>query len=221
MRYFFLTDGNDIRDPHMVQEFPGITPVLAPKGSKHLSMSHGFSTILDLACRQREFEPFVILENDVKKTDNFTENLKVPSDADLVYIGITAWGLENKDAQSGNRILYLENYDENFVRIHNMVSMHGIMICSIRGLLAYQRAMVESFFRNMPTDIPMAHMQPFLNVYACRRPMVYQWASIGGEEQSTHIELVDTINNPVTTENINPNHFTTRIFSLLRQTPEN
>ena len=76
MRYFFLTDGNDTRDPHMVQEFPGITPVLAPKGSKHLSMSHGFSTILDLACRQREFEPFVILENDVKKTNNLKYSIQ-------------------------------------------------------------------------------------------------------------------------------------------------
>ena len=215
MRYFFLTDGNEVRDTHMKEEFPGITPVLAPKGPKHISMSHGFSTILDLASRQREFEPFVILENDAKKTDNFTENIEIPSDADLLFIGITRWGMRNPDMYSGDRVIYLKNVDEKFVKVFNLTSMHGIMICSIRGLLAYQRAMAEAFFRDIPTDIPLAYSQPFLNVYALRKPMVYQAAAVGGHETDTNIEFINTKDNLITEENTNKTYFTTRVFSSM------
>lgn len=216
MRWFFLTDGNEVRDPQMMAEFPGIIPVLAPKGPKHLSMSHGFSTILDLAACQREFEPFVILENDVKKYSNLTEIKNVPADADLIYIGITKWGMTTPDMYSGAEVLYVENYNESFVRVFNLTSMHGIMICSVRGLLAYQRAMSEAFFRNIPTDIPLAYVQPYLKVYALRRPMVYQAAAVGGHEADTKIELVDVKDNKITDENINSTYFTTRVISHRR-----
>lgn len=211
MRYFFLTNGNEIRDRHMSKEFEdcNIKPVYAPRGGKHYSMSIGFSRILDLAAH-KDFEPFTIFENDIKKTNTFTQDLIVPPDADLVYVGISTWGMANSNIYSGQELLYFENYDENYIKIQNMVSMHGIMICSIRGLLAYQRAMMESLYEDIPTDIVMAHIQPFLNVYALRKPIVYQCELVGGIESATNIEIENVENNIITPENINITHLTAR-----------
>ena len=84
-----------------------------------------------------------------------------------------------------------------------MLSLHGIIVCSIRGLLTLQKCMFESYFKNIIWDIYTAQIQPYLNVYALKKPLVYQYGKIGGAEEATKINYIDKADKPISKEWIN------------------
>ena len=160
--------------------------------SKNKSGTIGMSRIVDIALRNQKkdlpFQPFVILEDDVSFYREFPEYLEVPNDADLVHIGIS------KAAMGENRWcynLYADDVNDDLIRVFNMLSSHGIMICTALGASTFQKCMMESFFTNVPWDIHASNMQPFYNVYALKKPLVYQDLEYGGQEGQTKCELTD------------------------------
>ena len=191
-KYYFLTYKNEKRKQHMLQEFKDldITGVESvPDNSKYKSGAIGFSRILDLASfnqeRNKPFQPFVIFEDDVNKYREFPESIVVPYDTDILYIGLSLCGMRQEIWC--NEVCYT-NVNEDIIKVHNMLALHGIVICSPRGLLAIQKAMLEGYFKDVIWDIFTAQIQPFYNVYALRKPLVYQFAELGGQEAHTKIE---------------------------------
>jgi len=87
-----------------------------------------------------------------------------------------------------------------------MLSFHGTMVCSMRGLLTLQKCVFESFFTNIIWDIYTAQIQPYLNVYALKKPLVYQYQKIGGQEKDTKIDFIDKIDKPIPKDWINKKH---------------
>jgi len=61
------------------------------------------------------------------------------------------------------------------------------MVCSALGASVLQRTMLEVFLSDKAWDIPLAFIQPYYNVYALRRPWVYQDSKYGGDEACTRI----------------------------------
>jgi hypothetical protein len=49
----------------------------------------------------------------------------------------------------------------------------------------------------------LAHIQPHINAYALRKPLVYQYAAIGGQEVATKFEIRSDIERIIPTEWIN------------------
>ena len=45
------------------------------------------------------FEPFVLFEDDVKKYRDFPENIEIPDECDLLYIGLSKWGITTNPNQ--------------------------------------------------------------------------------------------------------------------------
>ena len=193
-KYYFLTCENEQRRQHFLTEFGDldITEVNPIVGiEKHKSGVSGFSRILDLAVRNQKvgepFQPFGIFEDDVKKYRQFPlEGIEIPDDADILYLGLSSYGMS--DFSHCYEVFY-KNVSPDIVRVYNMLSLHGFMICSIRGLLAIQKCMMESFFTGFIWDIYVAQIQPYYNCYALRVPLVYQWGELGGQEAPTKIEL--------------------------------
>jgi len=70
-----------------------------------------------------------------------------------------------------------------------MLATHGMIICSIRGLLAFQKCLLEDYFTNRAWDISIANMQPYLNVYALKIPLVYQFGELGGGENENNTKF--------------------------------
>ena len=70
-----------------------------------------------------------------------------------------------------------------------MLALHGIIICSAVGLIAIQKCMMESYFKDIIWDIFTAYIQPYCKVYALRDPLVYQYAAIQGIEHCTKIKI--------------------------------
>ena len=63
--------------------------------------------------------------------------------------------------------------------------------------------MFESYFKNIIWDIYTAQIQPYLNVYALKKPLVYQYEEIGGQEKATKINYIDKADIPISKEWIN------------------
>jgi hypothetical protein len=194
IKYYFLTCNNEIRKQHMLREFKDyditeVNPVILP--NKNKSGTTGFSRILDLATynqiRNQPFQPFVIFEDDVKKYRKFPKTIEIPDDTDILYIGLSVFGMNDK---TDTHTVCFTNVETNnqVIRIYNMLSLHGIIICSTRGLLAIQKCMLEGYFKDIIWDIFTAQIQPYYNVYALKKPLVYQDNTIGGQEQPTKIE---------------------------------
>lgn len=194
MKYYFLTCKNEIRKQHMLREFKDyditeVNPVIDPNINK--SGPTGYSRILDLATynqiRNQPFQPFVIFEDDVTKYRQFPKMIEIPDDTDILYIGLSVFGMN--DTQAITTVCFTNISTNNqVIRIYNMLSTHGMVICSTRGLLAIQKCMLEGYFKDTVWDIFTAQIQPFYNVYALKKPLVYQDSTVGGHETLTKIE---------------------------------
>ena len=192
LQYYFLTCNNETRRSHMLNEFKdfNLTEVNPVTGIvKNKSAITGISRIMDLANKNfgNNFEPFVMLEDDVKILRSFPEYVEIPDDADILYIGIGSCSFSNSNT------LYYETIHNNgqFVRVYNMLASHGIVICSLRGMMMYQKALFESYYTDEPWDILYAKVMPLINVYATKNPLVYQYGLIGGEEIYTKAKIND------------------------------
>jgi hypothetical protein len=195
--YYFLNCNNKIRKEHIIEEFKHyklveVNPIY--NIGKNKSGASGFSKILDLACKNQDnnkpFQPFVIFEDDVKKYREFPSEIHIPDDTDILYIGLSEWGMTNHKNGVHNSVCF-KNINEDIIRIYNMLSLHGIIVCSVRGLLALQKCMLEGYFKDIIWDIFVAQIQPHLNVYALKNPLVYQYIKIGGCEKATKINYID------------------------------
>lgn len=193
INYYFLTCNNKIRKDHITNEFKNYNLIeVNPSvyGKKNLSAPTGFSRILDQACkdqnRNEPFQPFVIFEDDVKKYRDFPHVIEIPNDTDLFYIGVSSHGIGGSIRSNVKNVCF-KNINNDIIKVYNMLSLHGIIVCSIRGLLTLQKCMIESYFNNKVWDRYTSHIQAYLNVYAFKDPLVYQYEKIGGHEQSTKI----------------------------------
>lgn len=63
--------------------------------------------------------------------------------------------------------------------------------------------MFESYFKNIIWDIYTSQIQCYLNVYALKKPLVYQYKEIGGQEKATKINYIDKADIPIPKEWIN------------------
>ena len=205
--YYFLTCNNEVRKTHITNEFKDfklveVNPIM--NIGKIKSGATGFSRILDQACihqdKNKPFQPFAIFEDDVKKFDEFPIEIEIPNDTDILYIGLSNSGMHKSTWCS---TVCSRNINDNIIRVYNMLAFHGIIVCSIRGLLTLQKCMFESYFKNTIWDIFTAQIQPYLNVYALKKPLVYQYGKIGGQEKYTKINYIDKADIPIPNEWIN------------------
>ena len=196
-KFYFLTYNNPKRRAHLLKEFKDYDTVEVhplPHRSKFRSGVTGFLRMLDHGARLQDpakpFQPFIMLEDDAKKYRPFPENIEIPKDTDILYIGISTYGRIR-----GNTINHGVCYtpiNTEVARVYNMLSGHGLLICSSAGLLAVQKCLLEDFSRNRNYDICLAEVQPYYRVYALMRPLVYQYGMIGGTEGATKIEMSPT-----------------------------
>ena len=205
IKYYFLTCNNELRKNHMINEFKDyditeVNPAMEIIG-KHKSAPTGFSRILDLASKNQDrtkpFQPFCMFEDDIKKYREFPETIEIPDDSDIFYIGLSKCGINDKEWC--NTVCY-KNINNDIIKLENMLSLHGIIICSTAGLLAVQRCMLEGYYTDIVWDIFTAQIQPYYNVYALKKPLVYQYGPVGGQESATKFEL--NVNSDL---EINPN----------------
>ena len=205
--YYFLTNNNPTRKKHIIKEFKNlklieVNPIANIEGIR--SGASGFCKIFDLSSinqdKNKPFQPFCIFEDDVKKYREFPKTIEIPDNTDILHIGLSIYG-NNPDKYCST--IYFKNIDKDIIRIYNMLALHGIIICSLRGLLSMQKCILEDFFKNRPWDISSSLMQPYLNVYALKIPLVYQYGLLGGQEYPTKVNFINKDDKIIPDENIN------------------
>jgi hypothetical protein len=208
IRHYFLTvDTNGVRKQHIMDEFKDynpteVNPILGI--GKYKSGASGFSKMIDLGLRNQDrglpFQPFVMYEDDSSKFGEFPEYIDVPDDADMCYTGLSICSMnEHKDHHG----IYYKNINTDIIRIYNMLATHSIMICSAAGALAIQKAVFESYNKNIPWDIPLAYIQPYYNVYALKVPLVFQDGAYGGFQSETKITITANSDSDIPKKYIN------------------
>ena len=82
------------------------------------------------------FQPFMVLEDDISITNGkFPDTITIPDYCDIVYTGISPWGLVPGDCDgTPHSIIASDTYIPGVVRIYNMLSTHGILFTSPAGV---------------------------------------------------------------------------------------
>lgn len=194
LQYFLLTCGSKKRNDHFDENFKKynvikVNPVMGIQ--KYKSASTGVSRILDYgASLQKNGEPFVpfgLFEDDIRRTMDFPKKINIPDDADILYIGLS-WCGSAKDQTGKPETVRYRGINDKIIKLHNMLSLHGLIICSLRGLLLMQTSMVDAYYTETIWDVPVAKKHMYYNIYGLRDPIVYQYGEIGGQEDPTKIK---------------------------------
>ena len=195
---FFLTceDEGGYRRQHITSLFPPdklpvsfIHPIIGI--AKNKSGATGFFRMIEKGLRMQDrsapFTPFLMLEDDISFSEGLTE-IDVPDHTDILYVGLSNCSMNDHKFHYANYYESVEGFPD-VVRVKHMLASHGIMVCSALGAAAIQRTMLEVFLSDKAWDIPLAFLQPYYNVFAIRKPWVYQDAAYGGDEMCTRITL--------------------------------
>jgi hypothetical protein len=118
------------------------------------------------------------MEDDVSKYRPFPKTLKIPSDADLVYLGISVFG-------TLDGMYYERTTIPGIHKIFGMYSTHMILVCSATGANLITRTILEDGLNNGAWDMMLADVHPFYNIYALSDPLVYQDGVVGGHQSGT------------------------------------
>ena len=208
IQYYYLTcDTNSSRATHIRDIFSNyklkeINPILGI--NKFKSGAIGYSRMIDMGLRNQKhdskFQPFALIEDDVSILNDIN-TISVPDNTDILYIGNSIWGVNDTNSLVGKPIVYYKNYNDELVKVYNMLSTHGIVVVSSNGANMLQKGLLESFYKNKPYDVYIAVQQPYYNCYALRKPFVYQDRKHGGQKGSTkHSFSYD--NNAIEKQNI-------------------
>ena len=137
---------------------------------------------IDEGCYKSSFQlyqtvspPVLILEDDVNISTHFSQILKnVPDDADVLYLGTSAWGTKNNTSAFKN--LHIEKYSDDYYRVKRMTTTHAILFLSNRFWSNMMQVLSENI-NNVPiepVDVHIGRLHDNFNVYAVAKPMFYQ-----------------------------------------------
>tara|TARA_Y100000768_G_scaffold189704_1_gene142099 strand:- start:1528 stop:2223 length:696 start_codon:yes stop_codon:yes gene_type:complete len=205
INYYFLTC-DDYKKQNIKRELSEhnlieINPIMGI--SKFRSGVTGFLRIINKSIQNQKekniFEPFIILEDDVKTYRDFPDNLEIPDECDILYIGLSKWGITTNPNQGVEGSVKYTNINNDIIKIYNMLSTHGMLICSIQGLFILQQCLMEDYLYDRHYDLSICQIQPYYNIYALKKPLVYQGSYIDKNnniqnkehERTTKIEYDD------------------------------
>lgn len=199
LKYYYLTiPQNKNRIENIEKTFKDldlakIYSVVSNNLSKFQSGASGFLKMIDIAVKdqnENKFVPFGLLEDDVSKYREFPDNIEIPNNTDILYIGTSTYGYNHSIKWGSNFNVYTESINDrtDIYKINNMLSTHGFIIISKRGLEYCKKCMNISIQKNIPYDNYFAGLQSHYNVYCLKTPLVYQDAKIGGGENAKRAE---------------------------------
>ena len=209
LKYYYLTlPNNKERIENIEKNFKDLdlAQVLSISGAnitKFQSGALGFCKMADQALADQDnsnnFVPFGLLEDDANKYRDFPETLEIPDNADILYIGTSIYGY-NHSIKWANLNVFTESIGNNtsVYKINNMLSTHGFIITSIKGLNYLKKTMNIAYNMDIGWDIILAGMQSYYNVYCLKTPLVYQDGTVGGSEDATTKDLkLNLLNVPI------------------------
>lgn len=227
IKCYFLTC-NEFKKQNIKNEFSKynlveVNPIMGI--SKFRSGVTGFLRIINKSIQKQKekntFEPFIILEDDVKKYRDFPNELEIPDDSDILYIGLSKWGITTNPNQGVEGSVKYTIINNDIIKIYNMLATHGLLICSIQGLFILQQCLMEDYMYDRHYDLSICQIQPYYNIYALKKPLVYQGSYLDknnniqnkSQEKATKITNIDLIEGIIEEKYINYSNLGSNIIA--------
>lgn len=121
--------------------------------------------------------PLLVLEDDVKVTEDYRPVFDVPADADMVYLGCSSCGVSPDYPAGVDGLLVCEDIDDDYLRLFNMTAMHAVLYMtpeSVQTVVdATLFALTYSFY---PHDMEVSLALPKVQAIAPQAVPFYQAA---------------------------------------------
>ena len=115
--------------------------------------------------------PFVLFEDDCL-VHNFEPIIKVPDDADAVYLGTSQWG---RYLNHSGPFVHYDIVDDQIVRVYNMLGGHSIMYLTKDYVRMCQRISYHaSEVIGYNQDPGFVEVQKYFNIYSMNDPFFKQ-----------------------------------------------
>jgi hypothetical protein len=90
-----------------------------------------------------------------------------------------------------NSINTIESYNDNLVRIKGITGGHAILYISREYIRTFIDKMtdISKHIVDLPHDLLFSTLHPSFNVLGLKKPMFYQDATLGGQEDVTKISF--------------------------------
>jgi hypothetical protein len=122
--------------------------------------------------------PFIILEDDCSLNKESPKTIKLPDNADALYLGISHWG---RYLNHSGPYVHTTKISEDIVRVHNMLATHAIMYISQEYANMCKRISYNFGYEiENHLDIGFAEIHRFFNVYSFDEPLFrqYEWSAV-------------------------------------------
>ena len=122
--------------------------------------------------------PFIIIEDDCSLNKEFDKNIKIPDNADALYLGISHWG---RYLNHSGPYVHITKVDDEIVRVHNMLATHAILYLSESYVDICKRISYNFGYEiENHLDIGFAEVHRFFNVYSFDEPLFgqYEWSTV-------------------------------------------
>src|SRR5262245_52776744 len=103
--------------------------------------------------------PYLVLEDDCSVSDAFEPVLDIPSEAAVVYLGISTWGRVAGQAHGVNYAATVTTFNDQWRRIHNMLSSHAILYVKDWYVPLVEKIVLECVLADVPFDMGLAELQ--------------------------------------------------------------
>ena len=104
-KYYYLTTRTNakrvkhIEDILKTHDLTEVNPIMGENFGKQKSGCTGTARMVNLGLRNQKkdepFQPFILLEDDVSISETLPDEIEIPEDADIIYIGVSCGGLGN------------------------------------------------------------------------------------------------------------------------------
>jgi len=155
--------------------FTNIQRFSGKKAGRRVGCSMSHADLLRKIIKDNSY-PCLVLEDDLA-IYNFRKEIKVPDDADAMYLGFSRYGWNHNQEEPFPKSLKITELNDQYHRVYNMLARHAI----IHFNPIYDQACVDimdKFIADPDTykagDVSIAKFHPQYKVYSLNEPIFYQ-----------------------------------------------
>lgn len=194
----YVISVNPVRAEHVKKQLAavGITPTIVDGVRCSPAIIGCGLSHLAVLLYQITSVPFLVLEDDAAVTEDFQPVIDVPEVAHGAYLGVSTWGVavgpNGVSKQAFTNSSRASEFDETWLRVHNMCSSHAILYTSENFVESAKSSHIECLTRGIAFDVGLARLQTPLVMLTPIKPFFYQDARVGGNEADTRQPLTPT-----------------------------
>ena len=146
---------------------------------------------LKILTRHADQLPLIVLEDDCSIAGSFAPLLEVPERTDIVYLGVSIWGVFPEVHPYGIPMAAVATqHNSHWLRLHNMLSTHALLYLTPQVMRAARDSIIHSLIDSSPFDVGFALLQKQFVALTPNEPCFFQDARFHGAEQATKQRLV-------------------------------